>query len=42
MYNDPELALSWPLPVSVISAKDQGWKPMAEIESDLKTRMAVK
>jgi dTDP-4-dehydrorhamnose 3,5-epimerase len=40
MYNDPELALSWPLPVSVISAKDQGWKPMAEIESELKTRMA--
>jgi dTDP-4-dehydrorhamnose 3,5-epimerase len=24
-YDDPELAISWPLPVSVISAKDASW-----------------
>src|SRR5215831_5701540 len=26
MYNDPGLGLKWPLPVSVISDKDQQWK----------------
>ena len=25
LYNDPRLALKWPLPVSVISEKDQAW-----------------
>jgi dTDP-4-dehydrorhamnose 3,5-epimerase len=24
-FDDPALGLSWPLPVSVVSAKDQGW-----------------
>jgi dTDP-4-dehydrorhamnose 3,5-epimerase len=42
MYNDPRLGLSWPLPVSVISPKDQAWKPMSEVEADLKKNMALK
>lgn len=28
-YNDPAFAIAWPLPVSVISAKDQSWAPFA-------------
>jgi dTDP-4-dehydrorhamnose 3,5-epimerase len=41
MYNDPVLALKWPLPVAVISDKDKAWKPLSEIEAELKTRMRV-
>lgn len=41
LYNDPALALKWPLPVSVISDKDKAWKPLAEIEAELKDRMRV-
>ena len=29
-YDDPALALSWPLPVSVISSKDAAWPLMGE------------
>src|SRR3989442_15632145 len=38
MYNDPRLKLKWPLPVTEISDKDQGWKLLEEIESELKRR----
>lgn len=41
MYNDPVLSLKWPLPVAVISDKDKAWKPLSEIEAELKTRMRV-
>src|SRR5258706_8230509 len=41
MYNDRRLALKWPLPVTVISDKDQAWKLLAEIEPELKRRMTV-
>lgn len=41
MYNDPALALSWPLPVSVISEKDQKFPAYAAIESEIKTRMSL-
>jgi dTDP-4-dehydrorhamnose 3,5-epimerase len=37
---DPRLALPWPLPVSAISAKDEGWKPLAEMEPEMRQRMA--
>src|SRR5262250_840615 len=30
LYSDLRLGLSWPLPVSVISEKDQAWQPLAE------------
>jgi len=40
-YNDPRLGLKWPLPVSIISEKDQAWKLLDEIEPELKRRMSV-
>lgn len=41
MYNDPGLGLRWPLPVSVISEKDQKFAPLAECEAELKRRMTA-
>jgi dTDP-4-dehydrorhamnose 3,5-epimerase len=40
LYNDPRLALQWPLPVTAISEKDGGWKLLEEQDSELKDRMA--
>ena len=40
-YDDPRLDLVWPLPVSVISEKDQLWSPLDGIESELKRRMRL-
>ena len=39
LYNDPRLALQWPLPVTVISDKDQVWKPLDEQEAEIKQKM---
>ena len=41
LYDDPGLKLSWPLPVSVISEKDQAWRPLAEQKPELIRRMSV-
>ena len=41
LYNDPRLGLQWPLPVAVISDKDQLWRPLDEQESALKQRMTL-
>ncbi|WP_247335746.1 MULTISPECIES: dTDP-4-dehydrorhamnose 3,5-epimerase [unclassified Bradyrhizobium] len=41
MYNDPRLGLTWPLPVSVISEKDQNFRLLNEVESELKERMEL-
>lgn len=40
-FDEPRLGLQWPLPVSVISPKDQGFRPYREIEGELKRRMAL-
>ena len=40
-YDDPQLDLSWPLPVSTISPKDQAFRPLREIEGELKRRMSL-
>jgi dTDP-4-dehydrorhamnose 3,5-epimerase len=40
-YDDPRLALKWPLPVAVISEKDTEWKLLDEVEDDIRRRMAV-
>jgi dTDP-4-dehydrorhamnose 3,5-epimerase len=40
-YNDPRLALPWPLPVSVISEKDQQWKWLDEQEPEIKQGMSL-
>ena len=39
LYNDPSLKLSWPLPVSVVSDKDQQFSRYSEIEGELKRKM---
>jgi dTDP-4-dehydrorhamnose 3,5-epimerase len=41
LHNDPRLNLSWPLPVSVISEKDQKFALLDDIELELKKRMAI-
>src|SRR5262249_25086504 len=41
MYNDPRLGLKWPLPVAVISEKDQKFALLDTIEADLKRRMSI-
>jgi dTDP-4-dehydrorhamnose 3,5-epimerase len=40
-YADPRLGLAWPLPVTEISPKDAVWKPLAEIEAELRQRMTI-
>ena len=39
-HDDPLLGLTWPLPVSVISPKDQAFRPLREIEDEVKRRMS--
>lgn len=41
LYNDPQLGLHWPLPVSVISDKDKIWKPLSEQAEEVKRRMSA-
>jgi dTDP-4-dehydrorhamnose 3,5-epimerase len=40
-HDDPQLGLKWPLPVSVISPKDQAFRPLCEIENEVKRRMSL-
>ena len=40
-YDDPMLKLEWPLPVSVISPKDQAFRPLRDIEYEVKRRMSL-
>jgi dTDP-4-dehydrorhamnose 3,5-epimerase len=40
-YDDSELNLRWPLAVSVISPKDQAFRPFREIEGELRHRMSL-
>ena len=40
-YDDPRLAVEWPLPVTVISEKDQHYPLLDEIEPELKQRMTI-
>jgi dTDP-4-dehydrorhamnose 3,5-epimerase len=41
LYNDPCLGLEWPLPVTVISEKDQRFRRLDEVEPELKRRMRI-
>jgi dTDP-4-dehydrorhamnose 3,5-epimerase len=41
LYNDPRLGLRWPLPVTVISEKDQAWRGLDLQEADLKKSMSL-
>jgi dTDP-4-dehydrorhamnose 3,5-epimerase len=40
-HDDPQLGLKWPLPVSVISPKDQAFRSLREIEDEVKRRMSL-
>ncbi len=40
-YDDPRLGLAWPLPVTTISDKDLAFRPLSEIEGELKRKMTV-
>jgi dTDP-4-dehydrorhamnose 3,5-epimerase len=40
LYNDPQLGLEWPLPVSTISDKDRIWKLLNEQEEEIRQRMS--
>ena len=40
-YDDPQLGLQWPLPVSAISPKDQAFRAFREIERELRRRMSL-
>jgi dTDP-4-dehydrorhamnose 3,5-epimerase len=42
LYNDPRLGLEWPLPITVISEKDQRFRRLDEIEPELKRRMHIR
>jgi dTDP-4-dehydrorhamnose 3,5-epimerase len=39
-YDDPQLGLQWPLPVSAISSKDQAFRAFREIEGELRRGMS--
>ena len=41
-YDDPRSGSRWPLPVTEISEKDAAWAPLAEVEDELKRRMACR
>jgi dTDP-4-dehydrorhamnose 3,5-epimerase len=40
-FDDARLGLAWPLPLSVISEKDKAFRPLAEIEPEVKRRMTI-
>ena len=40
-HDDQRLRLKWPLPVSVMSPKDQAFRPLREIENEVKRRMSL-
>ena len=40
-YDDPDLGLTWPLSVTEISEKDERWPLLAEVEPEVRLRMAV-
>lgn len=39
---DPRLGLDWPLPVTEISDKDAAWRPLDEVEGEIRRRMAAR
>jgi dTDP-4-dehydrorhamnose 3,5-epimerase len=40
-YNDPRLAIAWPLPVAAVSAKDSNFALLENIEGELTARMSL-
>ena len=42
IYDDPRLALRWPIPVKTVSEKDMRWELLDDFEDDLIRRMAIR
>jgi dTDP-4-dehydrorhamnose 3,5-epimerase len=40
-HDDARLGIAWPLPVGEMSEKDRAWRPLSEIEPELRRRMAL-
>lgn len=40
-YDDPDLAIQWPIAPTVISDKDQAWSSLAEQKAEIESRMLV-
>ena len=40
-YDDPALGLTWPLAVSEISEKDAAWPLLADVQPEVRQRMAI-
>ena len=40
-YDDPRLAIAWPLPVTAVSGKDSNFDLLENIEGELTTRMSL-
>jgi len=40
-FDDPRLAISWPLPISEVSPKDRAWGLLTDVEPDVRARMAA-
>ena len=40
-YDDARLGLPWPLSVTAISGRDRSFRPLDEIEGELKLRMSL-
>src|SRR5262245_59190253 len=40
-FDDTRLGLQWPLPVSVISFKDRQFRPLREVEDEVKRKMSL-
>lgn len=41
LFDDSRLGLRWPLPVTVMSPKDQAWRALSECEDELIRRMEI-
>jgi dTDP-4-dehydrorhamnose 3,5-epimerase len=41
-YDDPRLAIAWPLPVTEMSPKDRVWRPLTEAFDDLVAGMSIR
>jgi dTDP-4-dehydrorhamnose 3,5-epimerase len=41
LYDDPRLALSWPLPITIMSDKDRAWRRLEQQEQELRQRMSL-
>jgi dTDP-4-dehydrorhamnose 3,5-epimerase len=40
-FDDERIGIAWPLPIGEMSDRDRRWRPFAQIESELRQRMAV-